>query len=93
MDWLVELNAFATAELVPKISFVLDVEPALGQERRSSENDRIEDAGLDFQARVRNGYQEIKERFPRRIIVLDGSASIDAIHKQVIMEMTRRKLV
>ncbi len=93
MEWLIRLNKFATADLEPGVTFVIDVNPALGQQRRSAVNDRIEEAGLSFQAKVRDGYREIAERFPERIIVLDGSASITVIHKQVIKEMTRRKLI
>lgn len=93
LDWLIHLNKFATADLEPGVTFVIDVNPALGQQRRSAVNDRIEEAGLSFQAKVRDGYREIAERFPERIIVLDGSASIAVIHKQVIKEMTRRKLI
>lgn len=90
LKWLIELNSFATFNLEPVITFIVDVDPAEGIRRRTGSNDRIEDEGLKFQQRVRTGYLNIAERFADRIIVLDGHQKIDVLHQQVVDELNRR---
>ncbi len=90
LKWLIELNSFATFNLEPVITFIVDVDPAEGIRRRTGSNDRIEDEGLKFQQRVRTGYLNIAERFADRIIVLDGHQKIGVLHQQVVDELNRR---
>ena len=89
LEWLIQLNDFATYQIQPKITFLVDIDPAEGQRRRSAENDRIEDEGLDFQKLVRIGYLKIAERFKNRIIVLDGHQSVEKLHNQIKSEISR----
>ncbi|MFH1850889.1 MAG: dTMP kinase [Candidatus Neomarinimicrobiota bacterium] len=93
LEWLIELNRFATFELEPTVTFVFDVDPEIGLQRRKNINDRIEDEGLEFQRKVRRGYLNIAERFSSRIIVLDGHAPIAQLQDQVQSELLRRALL
>lgn len=89
LEWLIKLNDFATYQIQPKITFLVDIDPMEGQRRRSAENDRIEDEGLEFQKLVRQGYLKIAERFKNRIIVLNGHQSVEKLHKQIKSEISR----
>lgn len=92
-DWLVQLNAFATFDLDPDITFYIDVDPITGMSRRGGEPDRIESAGLSFQEQTRNRYLDLCKEFKNRIVKVDGTQSISTIQDQIINEMTKRKLL
>ena len=48
IKWLIELNRFATNNLNPDVTFLLDLHPNEALNRRGNDNDRIEKAGLNF---------------------------------------------
>lgn len=67
--------AFAASGLTPDLTFLLDLDPVRGLERLARAGrtmDRIEEAGIDFHRRVREGYLELSRENPGRIVVLDG---------------------
>ncbi len=91
VDWLIKLNDFATADLHPDLTFIVDVFPEVGFRRRhSSEPDRIEKAGLELQQDVRNMYLALAKRFPERIMIVDGHETIENIHRIIWQEIDRR---
>jgi len=85
----------------PDLTFLLDVEPALGLTRISRRiqeleipADRIEKESLAFFERVREGYFHLSREEPIRFRILDGSMGIaelqGAILNIVLKELTRR---
>ena len=88
IEWLIKLNQFATYNLSPDVTFLIDLHPEEAIKRKDIENDRIEKAGIDLQINVRNAYLEIAKRFDDRIVVLDGhnQVNLSLIH---ISEPTR----
>ncbi len=80
-------NKFATNNLVPNLTFFLDVPTTVGLGRTSSRGekvlDRMERAGESFFDKARNGYLSIAESEPDRFIVLDGSATPEEIHEEI----------
>ena len=93
LEWLIELNSFATYDLLPDVTFLIDLHPQEAIKRKNNENDRIEKAGMDLQVRVRNSYLEIAKRFHERIVILDGHDEINNIHQQILEELSRRKII
>ena len=93
LEWLIELNRFATYDLSPDVTFLIDLHPQEAIKRKNNENDRIEKAGMDLQVRVRNSYLEIARRFHERIVILDGHDEINNIHQQILEELSRRKII
>ena len=65
----------ATGGLTPDLTVLLDVEPELGLQRaaRVGELDRIEQAGLEFNRRVRPGFLDLAAEEPERFLVLDAT--------------------
>jgi dTMP kinase len=58
------------------------VDPAVAWKRKQStgdEADRIEQEGLAFQTRVRQGYLKVAEMEPERVVVMDGDREIASI--------------
>ena len=93
IEWLIKLNQFATYNLSPDVTFLIDLHPEEAIKRKDIENDRIEKAGIDLQINVRNAYLEIAKRFDGRIVVLDGHNQVNIIHQKIVKELSRRKII
>ena len=85
------LNAFAVGECVPDRTFLLDLPVdagfSRGPERRESDGlrmkDRLEREDRSFHERVREGYLRLARRHPGRIVLIDASAPIDRVLKDI----------
>ncbi|MFA4015363.1 MAG: hypothetical protein RUDDFDWM_000443 [Candidatus Fervidibacterota bacterium] len=80
------LNDFATQSLKPHVTFLLDIEPAIGLHRLKGLKcslDRIEQRPISFHEKVREGYLEIARNEPERVIVLDASLPAEDIAAMV----------
>jgi thymidylate kinase len=65
--------AFATFGLAPHVTFLIDLDPAVGLARiNPAHADRLEREGLEFHRRVREGFLQVAKEEPRRYIVLNG---------------------
>ena len=72
IDRVLELNV-AVADLTPHRTFVLLLDAEVAAARAGSSPDRMEREDGTFRAAVADGYRQLAERFPDRIVVLDGS--------------------
>lgn len=81
-----ELSLWATRGLVPDLTIVLDVDPAVGL-TRVGKPDRLESLPRSFHLQVRDAYRRMAELAPERYLVLDASRTIpdlaDAILSRV----------
>jgi dTMP kinase len=85
------INALAAAELIPDITFFLDIPFELAINRRKeSKSDRIESETNTFYTKVLQGYKYQAEHHSERIIVINGENSIEEIH-QNIWDMVEKK--
>lgn len=82
-----QLNTLATGGLLPDLTLVFDIDIETSMKRVGKEKDRMESAGNEFFNRVRNGYLELAKHEPKRIKVVNSTASIEEIHEQVIKIM------
>jgi dTMP kinase len=90
-DFILRMNAFATQDLQPDVTFLFDIDPNLAQQRRAGEiEDRIETRGLEFQARVRAEYLRLAKENPQRIVMLDGAQSREALQQQILEALVAR---
>jgi dTMP kinase len=69
---------WATGDLRPHLTVLLDVEPSAGL-GRFEERDRIEAEGLEFHERARQGYLALAAANPDHYLVLDARADRDEI--------------
>ena len=80
--------------LEPDLTFVIDMDPATalsrGLARRSGE-DRFEDLGEGFQARLREGFRALAAEFPARCVLIDGARPEDDVAAEILAE-TRARL-
>jgi dTMP kinase len=71
LETIRDLNALATGGLLPDLTLVLDLEPAVGMSRIDGRPlDAFEKMDLAFHRRVREGYLEIARAEKRRVVVL-----------------------
>ena len=90
LEHVLELNLHVVQGLVPDLTVLLlvDLDEAA---RRAGETDRLERAGSGFRERVDAAYRELAQRFPERIVALDGSRPADEL-SQVILERLRSRI-
>ncbi len=90
VEHVLELNLHVVQGLMPDATVLLLLDPAEAG-RRAGETDRLERAGADFRARVDAAYRELAERFPDRIVALDGGLPADEL-SEVIRERLRSRI-
>jgi len=86
LDLVQAANRIGSCGLVPGHTFLLDLEPAAALTRKNisgREADRIEQEGLGFQDRVREGYLQTAAMEPDRFTVLDAQAKPEVIHQAI----------
>ena len=86
VDFVKSINTFALAHGVPDLTLFLDLTPTEAFKRKGGAdlNDRIEAIGLDFHNKVYNGYKQMQELEPNRIISVDCSKEKANTHKNII---------
>ena len=93
MPFIEQLNFVATEDLMPSITFYLDIDlNTLNQRKKSrnTETDRLESQESVFYERIRKGYLKIAELNTSRIVVLNGTLNIEKI-KNTIWEFVSEK--
>ena len=86
LDVIRRINSVATGGLVPDRTVILDipVEEVLSRKITAGYGtDRIENAGIAFYQKVRDGYHAIAREEPDRIILMDGLRPIEEIHQEL----------
>lgn len=82
-----QLQAMVQGELKPDLTLLLDVDPDTGRDRsgrrNSAESDRFESEPDAFRQRVREAYLELARRQPQRVRVIDASAGLEAVQKDL----------
>jgi dTMP kinase len=88
IDEVWKINQFAIEQMMPELTIYFDIEPELGLKRinknKGREINRLDLENLEFHHKVRQGYQQLMERFPTRIVAIDASGSVDEVFKQTI---------
>ena len=79
---IVTLNGFATGGLFADMTFLLDLDPAVGLARQS-ERSVMEEQSLPFHRRVRQGFLTLASSSPHRFWVMDASLPPDDVHESI----------
>jgi len=87
VDDLWRVGRAATGRLMPNLTVVVDVPPEVARVRIGAGRDRIEDRGEAYRARVRDGFVREAATYPAPIVVVDGSAGMDAVADRIQMEV------
>jgi dTMP kinase len=79
-----KVNAWATTELVPDLTVLLDVDPAVSLGRIPGTPDRLESESPEFHERVRAAFKGLAAKEPRRYLVLDGTHPPEQVTTQLV---------
>ncbi len=84
MQFIRSLNWVAADQLIPDITFLLDISLEERTNRFNNKNlDRLEQEEGEFHRRVRNGFLSLAEQNKDRFFVINGNQSIDYISNQI----------
>lgn len=84
------VSMWATEGLVPDVTVVLDLDPAIGRDRLDAANkqfDRLEAEALDFHTRVREAYLAMAAAEPERFLVVDATLDRDVIRDAIVARL------
>lgn len=75
-----QIGKFATQDIRPDLTFVLDINTRKGLQRIQREKDRIERRALAYHERVRAGYHALARKEPRRVKLIPVDSEKAVIH-------------
>ena len=78
-----ELSLWATHDLLPDLTVLLDIDPQIGLSR-VSDPDRLEAEPLAYHQSVRDGFLAIAAREPDRYLVLDATQPVDELAAAIL---------
>lgn len=84
------LNAAAVGSCMPDRTVVLRIDADRAAERAGERRgaspaaDRFEREGVGFQERIAAAFERIAAAEPERVVVLDGTGSVDEVHARVL---------
>ena len=86
---LIDLHKKFCYNLIPDLTFFLDIDPELGLNRTSKrsinkDENRFENFGLDYHSKITEGFRELAKNNSNRIITIDANQTIKKISKDVI---------
>ena len=85
MDLVEELHNLII-QIIPNLTFVIDMDPKRALERglaRSTGEDRFEEFGLHFQTKLRKGFIELTKREKTRCYLIDGDKDPPEVAKEI----------
>jgi len=80
------INGFAVGEVLPQITFVLDLDPEVARRRmrqRTLAFDRMESQPDAFYEAVRAGYLALAKAHPARVRLVDGAEPVEPIAARI----------
>lgn len=81
-----DVSLWATEGLLPHLTVLLDLDPAVGRARLDSSRtryDRLEAEQLEFHQRVRAAYRALADAEPERFLVLDATRPVDELQASI----------
>lgn len=83
IDYILEMNQFATEGYYPELTLLFDIDPRIGLARiaanKGREVNRLDLEKIDFHDSVRQTFLSLAKRFPKRFVVLDASKPFDEV--------------
>ncbi|WP_425498903.1 dTMP kinase [Oerskovia flava] len=84
------ISRWAVQDLMPDVTVLLDLDPALAARRMDRAHDRLERAGAEFHRRTREAFLRRAAQDPERWLVIDASAPVEDIQGQIRVDVAAR---
>ena len=90
-DFVLKANDYALKNM-PTLTFYIDLDPKEGLRRISGREhlDRLDQEDLNFHYEVREGYLKLLDMYPKRMIKLDGTDSLESLKNQIVAIIKER---
>ena len=88
-----QINLIATDGLEPDITFLLDLPPEIGLQRKRDSDEpltRLEHETLSMHRKVREGYLAVAKLEPDRVKLVDAQLDADTVHSLLLVETEKR---
>ena len=82
-----DINAWATSDLQPDLTVLLDVEPAVGRQRRTAgeaAEDRLESEADEFHAKIRTAFLDLASARPEAYLVLPARLPVAELAARIL---------
>lgn len=91
-EFIESINKLALEKYAPDLTVFIDLTPeeAFLRKHGADENDRLEQAGMEFHRRVYQGYQAVAKAYPNRVVSIDGRQTPQEIFTQVVAVLKER---
>lgn len=91
-DPVSQINQFAVGDVLPSLTYVIDVPPETSfariRHRVSDLPDRMERENIDFYHKIRQGYLLLAQSLPDRFRVVDGTRPVDDVAARIWEELS-----
>ncbi len=87
------VNQIATGGLKPDLTFILDLHPEIGLQRKRDSDEpltRLEHETLTQHKKVREGYLAVAKLEPHRVELIDAQLDADTIHNFLLSKTEKR---
>jgi len=91
LDLLRTCNDFATGGLVPDLTLLFDIDPALSL-KRLTRKDRLDAEPLNFHQKVREGFLKEAHKNPGRWVILKADLGVEQVTAAAINAVLERQL-
>ncbi len=94
-DFVERVNEFAIKNCMPDLTIFINISPeeAFARKNGADENDRIEQAGIQFHNKVYDGYIKTAEKYKERFVIIDGHSTKEEIHQKIISVLKERNII
>ncbi len=95
VDFVGKINAYALTKYLPDVTIFIDLTPeaAFLRKHGADENDRLEQAGMQFHKKVYEGYKQLAAQEPDRIVCVDGTQTPDGVFADVLKALQQRGIL
>ena len=92
VEFVEKINAYALENYLPDLTIFIDLssDDAFARKKGADENDRLEQAGKEVHRKVYQGYCELAEKYPERIVRVNGKQTPQEIFSQIVQAMKER---
>ena len=90
LEQVLNLSLFATNDLTPDLTILIDLPVEESMNRRGNHPDRFEQENVEFHNRVRNGYLEMATTQSDSWIVIDGTKNPEDVARDVDQLISER---
>jgi len=83
VEALWQVGEVATGGLMPELTLLLDMPAEVALARIARTHDRMEQQGLEFHRRVREGFLKEAQRQPDRIVLIDADRPVELVQADI----------